>query len=149
MTEDRQTVYQAEGCRYRLLPDGTAEILSCRACAADDDVPGVLDGHPVSSVGFEAYAGISHLESVTVPEGITRLDRRAFAGCEALTEVTLPRSLTEVGEGLFAGCEELAVVTIPPDHPVLALVDGVLFDRPHHRLLWYPAGREDTALLAL
>ena len=43
---------------------------------------------------------------VTIPEGVTEIERWAFDGCTGLTSVTIPEGVTEIGYSAFYGCTE-------------------------------------------
>lgn len=64
--------------------------------------------------------------AVTVPDGVTRIERGAFGHCETLTAVTLPDSVTVVAEMAFIGCRRLSAVTLP-NHPIV-LGEGAFRD---------------------
>ena len=53
------------------------------------------------------------LESVSVPEGVTKIASSAFNGCTFLSQVELPESLREIEDYAFGGCTELHDLTIP------------------------------------
>ena len=61
--------------------------------------------------------------------------------CKKLNKVNIPDSVTAVSDGLFAGCDALREITLSPDHPLLEMVDGVLFNKVDSALLWYPVPR--------
>ena len=46
---------ESGGFRYRLLEDGTAEILEYTGRELGLVIPEALDGHPVTSIGDEAF----------------------------------------------------------------------------------------------
>ena len=79
-------------------------------------VPSSLGGFPVVGIGDYAFYGLysAHykLESVTIPNGVTRIGKRAFSGCPNLTEVTIPASMAVVDDGAFSGCSNLKGVHI-------------------------------------
>ncbi len=148
---------------YTVLADGSAEIVNYVGGGGNLTVPASLDGHPVTRIGPEAFAGCPTLVNVTLPEGLTIIDRHAFAYCTKMKSITLPESLTGIGHFAFMACDHLAAVTIPdgvtalgvnpflecgmlkeitvsPDHPMLEVVDGVLFDRVEHALICCPIG---------
>ena len=52
---------------------------------------------------------MGNLQSVIVPEGVTKLDSGAFSDIDGLT-VTLPGSITDIADGPFIGCDDLVVV---------------------------------------
>ncbi len=55
----------------------------------------------------------THLTSITIPEGITRIKTSAFERCSALTTVTLPSTLTSIGIQAFYNCSSLTTINIP------------------------------------
>ena len=70
--------------------------------------------YDVTTVSPEAFMG-SALETVSLPEGVTAIERGAFRNCALLTAVTLPSSLTSIGDFAFAGCASLASLSLPQD----------------------------------
>ncbi len=78
-------------------------------------VPDHIDGVPVVAIGVRAFMDSRDLESLVIPETVTRIGGGAFAGCNNLTSVTLPDSITEIGARAFAGCESLAELSLPRD----------------------------------
>ena len=52
------------------------------------------------------------LGNVTIPNGVTRIERYAFWGCDSLTSITIPDSVTSIDDGAFS-CTSLTSITIP------------------------------------
>ena len=94
------------------------------------------DGLTVVSIGSSAFASLSNLTSVTIPNSVTNIGEMAFYACSDLTSVTIgtivtsigpeafeadtdltnvtfPNSLTSIGYLAFAWCDSLTSVTIP------------------------------------
>ena len=57
-----------------------------------------------------AFYGCDHIESVTLPEGLTVIPQSAFNGCTALSSVNIPTSVTEIGDDAFSSCSSLKTV---------------------------------------
>ena len=76
--------------------------------------------------------------------GIVTLGNGAFSNCMALTEIILPDSLTDVGWNPFTYCRALTVIRVSPDHPRLAVIDNVLFDKTDKSLICHPCARMDA-----
>ncbi len=108
-------LYTCGDYQYLLLGDGTAEIMSCSGGAEALEIPSKLDGYTVTAIGDQA-----------------------FSYCEALAHVTLPDSVGVINGNPFSGCPDLTDIRVSPGHPVLAVVDGVLFSVPDQRLVCYP-----------
>lgn len=53
------------------------------------------------------------LTSITIPEGVTSIERSAFTWCENLASVNFPTTLTSIGENAFAYCKKLTSINIP------------------------------------
>ncbi len=131
---------------YILQEDGTAEIVQYMGSEENLIVPDALDGHLVSTIGYEAFSEDKSLVSIYIPDGVTVIGEYAFEGCanlvsidipdsvgvigdEAfhscvnLARISVPRSMTEIGYAVFSGCESLTDVDIPDS--VLAIGDEV------------------------
>lgn len=48
-----------------------------------------------------AFAGASHLESISIPDGMNNIGVRAFSGCENLKEIVIPDSVLQIEAGAF------------------------------------------------
>ena len=51
-----------------------------------------------------AFRGCDSLQSVTIPNSVTKIGDRAFSACFSLQSVTIPNSVTKIGDGAFLGC---------------------------------------------
>lgn len=165
--EEPATIVDSTGnYEYILLEDGSAEIVDYVGSAEELEVPAELDGHPVTSIGDEAFSGCDcvtsvtipggvisigngafsecdNLSSITLPDGVTSIGDEAFSGC-SLTRITLPDSITFIGANPFRECLRLRTIHVSSDHPVLAVVDGVLFEKTSKTLVCYPCGLTAT-----
>ena len=69
------------------------------------------------------------------------------------TSVQIPETLngmkvTDVAENAFLLCLNNSSFVVSPDHPTLAVIDGVLFSKPDKRLISYPKAKEgDTYVI--
>ena len=125
------------------LPEGLVSIgdLAFRECGALTSVslPDSLTG-----IGDYAFNFCSSLTDAVLPGRLTALGREAFSNCAALVSVTIPESLTRLECNPFTGCTALERIVLSADHPTLRLEDGVMYDGPAARLVWYPDSRTDT-----
>ena len=89
-------------------------------------VPEEIDGKKVTSIGYMAFDGCSSLTSITLPEGLTKIDAFAFRSCSSLTEITLPEELTSIGSDAFSNCSSLSEIILPEG---LTKIDAFAFEK--------------------
>ena len=65
------------------------------------------------SIGDNAFFGCRALQSVTIPDSVTKIGDCAFEKCTGLQSVTIPNSVTKIDYGVFNRCNNLQSVTIP------------------------------------
>lgn len=71
------------------------------------DIPAVLEGYPVTALGWGAFKNCSLLTSVNIPASVSSIESKAFFGCTSLTSVKIPESVTFFGKDVFKGCSSL------------------------------------------
>ena len=77
------------------------------------EIPSEIEGHPVTTIGREAFSGCISLTSIELPNGITSIGDYAFSDCISLTSIELPDGLTSIGDSAFYRCTDLTSINIP------------------------------------
>ncbi|MBR6189104.1 MAG: leucine-rich repeat protein [Prevotella sp.] len=145
-------------CPLSALPAGTfAECTSIESFVCPDSITAIgamcfynsglrsfSVPQSVRSIDSWGFARCRNLKQVSMPSQMRSIGGCAFLECEQLEEVTLPDSLQYFGDGAFMQCMKLSNVSISSDNPNFFDVNGVLADRRHERLIYYPTGRTDT-----
>lgn len=121
-----------------------------------------------TAIPENAFYGADCLESITLPEGITRIIKGAFQnctsltsvslpstlktiqadvfnGCSALTNITIPAGVTSIGSDALANCTALTEIVVDPDNTAYCGASGVLFNKEKTELILYPAAKPDTS----
>jgi len=65
-------------------------------------LPDAINGLPVTSIGYAAFAFCTGLTSVTIPDSVTSIGEEAFWACTGLTSVTIGSSVTSIGDNAFS-----------------------------------------------
>jgi len=112
-------ITEKNGIRY--FVDGSAKVLPLEGVnnkyEGDIVIPYSItfDDHEyiVTAIGEEAFSGCTDLTSITLPEGLERIEYMAFYGCTGLTSITIPEGVTEIKACAFRNCIGLSSLTIP------------------------------------
>lgn len=67
----------------------------------------------ITKIGDEAFALCVGLTDVKLPDKMESIGKFAFSQCSHLTEIKLPDGLKEIKEGLFYKCTNLTNITLP------------------------------------
>ena len=163
----KDTVF-SHGWTYRLLDNGTAEVLDLVRRETDLVIPEEIDGiqvtaigknafsnqdklltvqipGTVTSIGEKAFAFCVWLDNVVIPEGVTSLGSHAFNCCYGLKTVTFPDSLSSVGDNPFSFCRNFSEIRLSPEHPYLEVADGALYSTADRRLICCPPSLESDS----
>ncbi len=76
------------------------------------EIPSMIDGNPVTTIGVEAFYRLTDIESIEIPDSVTAIGDFAFAYCSTLQSINLPNNITLIGCS-FQGCSSLKNITIP------------------------------------
>ena len=75
-------------------------------------ITSVLIDEGVSSIGDNAFGGLSRLASISIPESVSYLGIAAFYYCGSLASVSIPNNVTSVGVRTFYECTSLSTVLL-------------------------------------
>ncbi|MBQ2615644.1 MAG: leucine-rich repeat domain-containing protein [Synergistaceae bacterium] len=140
---------------YNILPDNSAMITNYYGNTGEFEdwgtpsspvseltLPAILDGYPVSTIGYMVFYEDEYLTKVIIPEGVTIIEDEAFCDCPKLSSISLPDSLLEIRNNPFSGCLALTEIIVSHDHPVFGVYDGALYSKSDMRLVcFYKVGK--------
>ena len=112
--EDRITI---DEINYRIIStdDRTASV-AYGDYKGNIDIPAKVPvqgvDYSVVGIGDEAFLGCKELESVTLPDGLQTIGAGAFAE-SGLTSLSIPQGITRIENSLFRGCTSLISTEIP------------------------------------
>ena len=132
---------------YEILNDGTLRLYQYEGTDTNIVVPDTIDGRKVTVLGnstFEYCTQASDIESVTLPDSLTTIEKNAFYNCEKLKSVTIPPNVSSIGLAAFVeGLSEssLTEIKVDPENPYFSEKDGVVFSKDGTKLIVFPSGR--------
>ena len=91
--------------------NGAITITGYRGSAPVVLIPATTNGHPVTSIGANAFLDLD-IYGVGIPYGITNIGDNAFNGCSKLTNIVVPNSVFTLGADVFDNCYNLTNCTI-------------------------------------
>lgn len=100
-----------------------------------DRISWIIVGDGVTSIGECAFASLSQLSKITLPETLTEIRSRALSVVRNLNEITIPSSVSLLGEYVFDNDQDFKTVTFLGDAPEGAEVvaytmlysDGIIY----------------------
>ena len=98
---------------YVVMDDNTVKITGYSGSASSLEIPAEINGMPVISIGYMAFALCESITSITIPNSVTSIGGNAFANCPLLVSVLIPDSVTSIGYSAFAYCSSLTNINIP------------------------------------
>ena len=83
----------------------------------------------ITTIDKFAFAECPNLEQINIPTSLTYLGSGALRGCKKLTEIYLPATVEEIGSGVFAACSNLEILKVDESNPHYYTDEkGVLYD---------------------
>ncbi|MEE1047729.1 MAG: leucine-rich repeat domain-containing protein [Clostridia bacterium] len=71
----------------------------------------ILEG--VNRIEGSAFSGCKELESIIIPNSVTYIGGYAFHNCYKLNDIIVPNSVVSIGKYAFIGCSSLREITLP------------------------------------
>lgn len=88
-------------------------------------VPSVVDGEPVTSIGISCFYDCDELTTILLPDTLESIESQAFFDCGALRGMSIPEGVTYIGDEAFAYCTALEAIKLPVS---LEELDSTAFD---------------------
>lgn len=102
----------------------------------------IPDGVKIIGEGAFQYNNFS---SITIGEGVEKIEAYAFDGSYELTEIHIPASVSYIDAEAFKWCEKVEAFTVDADNQWYTADDGVLFTKDVTELIRYPWAKADTS----
>lgn len=96
-----------------ILVDSEATITRYNGSATEVVIPRKIDGYRVKGIGQGAFYNNDKVVSITVPYGVSYIDKNVFWECDNLESISLPDTVERIGEGTFWACPKLKSIRIP------------------------------------
>lgn len=120
---------------YKVNTDGTVTITGCNSDASGKlDIPAVIDGKSVTSIGSRSFFNCTGLTDVTIPDSATVIDFWSFCNCTGLTRVTISASVTHI-PGAFSNCKNLTNIVLSDQNESLCKDGKVIFNKDKTKLV--------------
>lgn len=100
-----------ENLKYHLYDYKEIQIRECMSDAEEIIIPNKINGHPVTSIGNNAFRDCTHIKRIVIPDSVTIIGYGAFGGCTKLTSITIGSGVKTISRS-FYGCDNLERVDI-------------------------------------
>ena len=123
--------YEGGNTHWELYGDGTLKITGRRYMkkAYNESYPWKIYAYMIKRVEIsgieiveeEAFSDLPLLTSISLGNGMVRLNRRVFANCPNLESVTIPASVLVIETAAFAGCTGLKEVIFEENSELMSM----------------------------
>ncbi|MBE6647786.1 MAG: hypothetical protein E7611_09170, partial [Ruminococcaceae bacterium] len=111
-----QFVASSEGVVYAMSDDGTyAKVTDYKGSAVWVSIDEEYNGVPVTHIDDWAFAHLSSIEIVVIPDGVTVIGDYGFYNNPYLKSIAIPDSLIDIGDEAFSQCDSLKKVVFGVD----------------------------------
>ena len=128
-------------------PVSSYTIVGYEGSATDLTLPTSFKDKPVLKVANYAFEGTA-VTSVTIPNGITTIDKGAFADCADLTAISFGAGVNSDYDGWLDGCPVLSEISVAQGNAKYIVEDGVLYNKEKTRLIRCSTARTGTITLS-
>jgi hypothetical protein len=104
---------------------GTGYVIHDKAFARMSQITSVVIPNGVKKICDRAFSQCINLKSVVIGDGVDQLQQAAFEACSSLETVTLGKSLSWIGDTIFYNCD--ALKTVKWQRVKMEMVFGDLF----------------------
>lgn len=101
------------GLKYKVENDS----ITITGCKSDTiEIPEMINGISVTSIGEHAFSACKSLTSITIPDSVTSIGKSALSSCDSLTSITIPNSVTSIGKNAFKYCDSLKNIEVDDEN---------------------------------
>ena len=105
------------GCAISVIPEGTKRLEDW-AFANITNLQSIDIPNSVTSIGKSAFENCTELQSIDIPNSVTSIGDRIFANCTNLASIDIPNSVTVINSSMFSGCRNLTSIAIDNSNPI-------------------------------
>ena len=93
--------------------DMTASVTKYKGDGEYVEIPSMVNGYKVDSIGNPIFRDNYKLKGVIIPDTVDYVSQEIFSGCVSLADVDLGKGITKIPLGMFYNCKSLESLTIP------------------------------------
>ncbi len=109
----------------------------------DDNVSGHTSTNMIT---FYMFYKCANLETIMLPNNVTKIVSAAFRESKRLTYIAIPASVTEIGEYSFMACHNLTEMDIDASNAHFIFEDGVLYNKDKTVLYMCTIGKRNVTI---
>ena len=120
------------------IPESVTEVGDYAFCGCISLKRVTMSGS-VGTIPYAFASGCISLEEVLLQKGNRWIGQYAFSDCKSLKKIYIPASVMQIYDNNFSGCTSLEHFEVASDSNSYSSIDGVLYNKSMHRLIYPPA----------
>ena len=107
-----------------------------------------IDGVVFNSTGTTLISfPCGKTDKFSIPGSVTSIKSHAFSGCSKVKSITIPSSTSTIERFSFYMCSNLKEILVDSGNSVFKSIDGLLVDITGEKLVHYPCGKSEHAII--
>ena len=154
VAEDRMTV---NGIQYATTSKTTATAYLTVKALGDVVISEKIKikgrEYTTTEVGQAYFNKNEYLQSIVIPNTVTKIKKGAFAGCNNLVSVRIPKENCVAEKDAFKGCTEITFIRTddnqlyPPDYVLSAMPEDIPYYKAKDKIQEVGGPKDDVAML--
>ena len=140
------TEYQENTQTLSIWGTGSLTVDELRELKDKEKIKTITVSKGITSIGEKAFEDFRGAVSITLPDGLLKIEQGAFTSCLSLKGLRIPKSTDEIdASGIFIDCPVLSSVKVTKGNKNYTSTDGILYSSDMTKLIYYPQGRSRSS----
>ena len=124
------------------IPEGVKQI--AEYAFQNSFLESIIIPETVTKIHPYAFSKCFQLKEIHFPDSLSKIESWLFERCNRLESIIIPKGVTEIDTSAFFQCMNLKKIKVSEENQCYCDIDGVLFDKAKTKLIFCPIAKEPS-----